>query len=87
MVDESEERKRWVGRTLKLVEKLQPVAGCVDRAEPHLVLITSTEAAALIVALATTYVVAEGDAIMTGKGGALLDATLQQWAKPPESVS
>ena len=83
MGDESEERSRWVRRTLKLVAKLQPIA----KAGPNIVVLTSSEAAGLIIALATTYVVAEGEALMTGKGGALLDATLQQWAKPPESVS
>ena len=87
MVDESEERKRWVGRTLKLVAKLQPVAGGATYSAGSLILLTPSEAAALIIALATTYVVAEGEAIMTGKGSELLDATLQQWAKPSESVS
>ena len=82
-MDESEDRSRWITRTLKLVAKLQPIA----KAGPNIVVLTSSEAAAIIIALATTYVVAEGEALMTGKGGALLDATLQQWAKPPESIS
>jgi len=83
-VSESKERSRWVERTLKLVAKLRPIA---QSGAPAIVVLTSSEAAGLIIALATTYVVAEGEALMTGKGGALLDATLQQWAKPPESVS